>query len=197
VIWILFENSNSRREAIGVSQFVADVESPDGAFDQALQDELREAGLLDPERLERRESGHRLLLRMGVVGFILLFVDGWPGLLGAAGAGLFLASIIGGRIVSALPLSHQGELAASWWRGYAQYLEHLSRNLDRTPTPEEVDTILPYIMAFELTAPWSRALKRTAAPGPSWLKAANAGDLRDLAGLTAVIAHSGHREYDD
>jgi hypothetical protein len=52
-------------------------------------------------------------------------------------------------------------------------------------------------MAFELTAPWSAALKRTAAPGPSWLKAANAGDMRDLAGLTAVIAYSGNSENDD
>ncbi len=141
-------------------------------FSAALDNDLLEKGLIDPDRKAARSrltSIAMLMLPAAVLGSaavaaLIPTYDGWPFLLPL---GLFLAGIVGIVMAATLtPLSDEGLMEAARWRGFRSQLKALASGTDdRGTVPSRW---IVYAMAFGLGAYWSRYLKRQRGIVPAW-----------------------------
>ena len=146
-------------------------------FNAAVNADLTERGLIDPDRKAVRDRLARTALTM-ILGAVLGAVavapfipryQGWPFLLPL---GLLVAGLAGLIMMASVsPLSDEGLAAAAEWRGFKRYLKEM------TSTDDERGAHVPsrwivYAIAAGLGQAWSRYLKRHPETAPRWFVAA-------------------------
>lgn len=175
-------------------------------YNEPLENELIQRGWLDLERKHRRarlSAGGALMLILSIGVLILSLVgasaslsensDRLPWLAAAAGisVGLLVLSIVllvYGRTYSVLTAS--GEEEAVRWRGFAEYLKHVSLGDEPTIRPDVFEKYLAYAAVFGLGAGWAKHFQDLGGiPLPVWFHAL-AGSEADFGGIVAVMSAS-------
>jgi hypothetical protein len=151
-------------------------------FTAAVNADLAERGLLDPDRKAVRDRLTVVSIAMllgGALGciaaapFIPRF-DGWPFLLPL---GLAAAGIVGIIMAaSTTPLSDAGLISAARWRGFRQYLKTLADTPDDARPAAIESRWIVYGIAVGLASRWARFLKRHPGAAPPWFVAASRDD---------------------
>ena len=167
-------------------------------FKRVVEQEMREAGLLDAdrERVRRRYNmiGVFLVVLCGIsmIPFALLVdrIGSWPVLVPATFMALAIVSFI--LAAAHTSLSNDGVRRAAVWRAYRKQLRRVPKDLRSrgwmrdARSPSE---LLPLAVALGLAASWSKIFKDAAAPLPPWFHAASASDAHR--GFVAFVGHGG------
>jgi len=163
-------------------------------FKSAVYQELRTLGLLDEDRMRVRSRYQGFSVALLILAvllvipsfFLVLDFGGWPFLIAGAAAAL---AIVGFLFWGALtPFSNEGVRRAQQWRAYRRYLKDVAR--ERMPLTAETPTrLLPYAVALDLAAAWSRFIKQHPTGVPPWYRALATTGAND--GFPAFIAHGG------
>lgn len=167
----------------------------------AVADDLRAAGLLDPEREAARGRvtivGVAIML-CSAAGFAVsaAFVDqaGEPVL--ALPIAMIILGIIGTVTGATLsPLSDEGHSRAEQWNAWRRHMADVSRHGSGAALmPERLEEWLPYAVAFGTAAAWAKRLEtQGVTDGPSWLRAVarEGGTGRANIGATIAVLSAG------
>jgi Predicted membrane protein (DUF2207) len=146
-------------------------------FRAAINADLAERGLLDPERKAVRDRLTAVSIAMllgGVVGCaaaaaLVPRFDGWPLLLPL---GLVVSGLTG-IIMAAVttPLSDEGLVRAAQWRGFKRHLKALADEKDTTVPVSLHSRWIVYGIALGLAPQWARFLRRHHGLAPDWFLA--------------------------
>ena len=147
-------------------------------YTAAVNRDLHARGYLDPARKAVRDrlmTASVVLFIGSAVGSIAMATliprfEGWPFLLPFA---LCAAGIVGIIVaVSTSPLSDQGLIQASRWRGFKRYLKS-AVDVKGEPSVPFTPRWIVYGIAVGLAAQWARYLKAHPASAPAWFQAAS------------------------
>ncbi len=169
-------------------------------FERTVIEGMVSIGLVDPERHRVRNRIMRwgvvlLLVGMGAflggVAWISWISRGevWDVLLAAAvvvgaGAGIFLASIVGLILFSlASSLTSQGIADESQWRAFGRHLQAVAKGREPETGTQVFERYLPYATAFGFGSAWVKHFNKSGMVVPDWFQAADAND-----GNAAIIA---------
>jgi hypothetical protein len=142
-------------------------------FSAAVNNELLEAGLLDPERRAVRKRYLVLMISLLVLGGLgfpasAVLVDRfgpWPLLLPAA---IMVVGIASGIFLAATtPLSDEGLRRAARWRAFRAYVKGVSRG-EQVAAPDTGASVLPFVVAAGLASAWGKYLKNRPGELPAW-----------------------------
>lgn len=196
---VLFKTKTGRTDAVKLSDAGTRLTSKLSRFSQALTEELRTDGLIDPDRqaIASRFTiiGVVLLLMMiplGALAVVLMSrAGGWPFLLVAVAFLLGIAAFVLSGAYS--PLSDEGERQAARWRGFEKYLKDVTKGQEPAWDLRLFDEYLPFAAAFGLAEGWAKAFqKRGGAEIPAWFQAlagAQDGGVAAFVAMTSA-AHS-------
>ena len=198
---LMFTTKAGRRASVTFDELARAVASPRSwkRVRTAVADELRAAGLLDPDRERTRTrltvAGIAIMV-LSVAGFVLgaAFVDrvGEP-VMALPGAILLvgIAGVLTGATLS--PLSEEGIARARQWQAFRRHLVRVADEARTSPASRtDLDRWLPYAAAFGTAVTWTRRLeKQGVVETPSWL-AAVAGDggshPADMGAMVAILS---------
>jgi hypothetical protein len=191
---LVFENKGRDEDAVALSKARSRVARKFHEFKTAVQRELRNVGLLDPDRMRVRRTYLGVSWAILLIALLLIVpaiflartYEGWPFLIVGAVAAV---AVIGFVFYGALtPLSNEGVRRADLWRAYQAYLKDVARDRVHltTDTPSRV---LPYAVTLGLAAAWAKFIKHHPTNIPSWFRALAAS--HDDNGFHAFIAYGG------
>ena len=179
-------------------------------FERSVIEEMVSNGLVDAEQYRVRSRMMTLgmiILGVGMIAFLggvvsigsISRASAWQMLPAAAmavgaGAGLFLASIVGLILFSAAtPLTLQGRADEFQWRAFRRYLRAVAKGREMEIDPRVFECYLPYATAFGSGEAWARHFKnRGDIVIPEWFQAAGTDDGgASMIALIAVSSSSG------
>jgi hypothetical protein len=161
------------------------------AITAAVRQELRDAGLIDPDRLRARRrmmSAAVLVLSAGVAAllFAIPFTNpygGWPAL---PALGLGVASLVGFAFAAAIQAqTDEGRRRGERWRRYASHLKRASAKGETAPVSADE---LPYAVAFDVASAYAKALTHRGAQVPAWFHAASLAPDQQHAAFVSLMA---------
>jgi uncharacterized protein (TIGR04222 family) len=175
-------------------------------YEEQLEQELLQRGWLDPARKHKRT---RLTVRavVMIVASLIVFVVSivgagmsldenapWlPWLVALAGisVGLFILSIAFLIYAQAYSiLTPAGEEQAARWKGFAEYLNRVSKGREPAIRPDYFERYLPYAAVFGLGTSWAKYFQNLGGvPLPVWFQAA-AGSHADFGAMVAILSVS-------
>ena len=194
VLETVFRDKDREESTVSLSKARSRVTTKFKPFKNAVRDEMRGMGLIDPER-------QYVNSRYGVVslGIILLSVvafggmallvreyQGWPMLIPAA---ILAVGIVGFIFqASTTPLSNEGVQRRDRWRAYQKHLKDVARQKMQLTTDSPA-TVLPFAVSLGLASAWAKFVQSRPVQAPAWFHAiASHGD--DGA-FPAFIGHGG------
>ncbi len=168
------------------------------AFRPAVDDEMRQAGLIDPERVHARKSLARAaivtaVLALAGAGVAIVLVSrfgGWAAVIPVSLALVAAANAIAAGSFSIF--TREGERLAQEWKAYFADVRRVAKAKEPEPAWNRSD-LLAYAVAAGVGAAWAR---RTAgAPGqfapPAWFhSAAGAGEDRNVSFVAFLGSHA-------
>ncbi len=175
-------------------------------FDEPLERELVERGWLDLERKQKRTRQVALAI-LGMVaamvfGFISLFGFGsslggvnisavlFAAIFGVSAAGFILCLILAIYAGTFSVLTPNGEEQSARWKGFAKYLEQVSKGRESAIRPDLFEIYLPVAAVFGLGAKWAKYFEQLGGvPLPVWFHAM-AGSNGDFGAMVAVMSAS-------
>lgn len=175
-------------------------------FDEPLEQELIQRGWLDPERKQRKTQltvyGILVMFLSIAIGFVSVALSGavlremttwFTPLVAVIGlsAAVFLLSIIFLIYAGTLSiLTPSGEEQSARWRGFAQYLEQVSKGREPAIRPDYFEKYLAYAAVFGIGAEWAKYFQQLGGvPLPVWFQAM-AGSNGDFGAMVAVMSAS-------
>jgi uncharacterized membrane protein YgcG len=195
---VAFGTSTPRAREVSLEKLQRRFGGGRNAFRRAVQQDMRHAGLVDPERLTARASLVRAaviaaILALAGIGVAVLLAQGfgaWVTVIPASFALVALACAIAAGAFSTF--TREGERLAQQWRTYFSTLRRLAKDKRAEPDAMAADW-LPYAVAAGVGAAWVRKLVTT--PGrydtPAWFHAAaEAGDDHGAAFVAFVGTHA-------
>lgn len=175
-------------------------------FDEPLERELIERNWLDPERKQKRTRllalavlglvGSLLLGIVSLVGFGMSFTGGnslnllCAALLGLSAAAFILCLVLAIYAGTFSVLTPNGEEQSARWKGFASYLEQVSRGRESAIRPDMFEIYLPIAAVFGLGSKWAKYFQQLGGvPLPVWFHAM-AGSNGDFGAMVAVMTAS-------
>jgi hypothetical protein len=201
---ILFTSkSGERQESVNMSQIHHLLSSSRWKwYTESLEAEMKAAGLIDAERLQR---GRQLvvtgviLLIIAALAFTLTFLfirffGFWPLLPTGAMLVVSLLAIIAGYSLS--PLTQEATLPAAQWESFHRYLKDVTKRKAAVSSPNMFEQYLPHAAALGLLAAWTNHFKKEGqARPPAYFRALNMADYESHMGafvaMTAASSSSG------
>lgn len=168
-----------------------------GRFAKAMQQHLREQGLLDEARKAVRDRYAHvavMLFVLGTAGFVgaAVFLVREHGPWAFAVSGAFIAAAIVALMFHAAttPLSNEGLRRAQSWRAFRRYLRSVAR--ERTQLAGDAAArLLPWAIALGLGSVWAKYAEHVPAVVPAWFLAATS-DARAYPVFIATAGAGAH-----
>jgi hypothetical protein len=200
---VLFGKTKSDRVALSDIGGI----SSNSKYNQAIDQELTTAGLLEPHRVHLRSRflsaiGLGLIFGIILIGSSLLFgaliqatglwVTRFYATLMGVGVGISVACLIGLPIVMSLSvLSDEGVRRSLAWKKFADHLRNITQGKDEEAAPDDFDRYLPYAAGFGIATEWAKHFEeRVHTPVPDWFQSLQPGidDGSFVAFMAAIIA---------
>lgn len=173
-----------------------------GLFTAAIDAEMRQRGLLDPDRAEARRTLTRatlaaLAVALASIGLAIALLPAfgpWAMLLPASGSIVVLALAVARSTFSVL--TRTGTREARRWKAFWAYLRDVGKGKTGDPAAVQHEW-LPYLVAASAAGAWAKQVRGHAAtlPVPDWFRAAaQSADERSaafLALLSSTAASTG------
>ncbi|NWG05603.1 MAG: DUF2207 domain-containing protein [Chloroflexi bacterium] len=191
---------------VNMSEIGARLSMKNKSFEESLERELVERGWLDLERKQKRTRQVALailgMIAMMTLGIISLFGFGsslgggsiattlFAAILGAGVAGFLLSLILAIYAGTFSVLTPLGEEQSARWKGFAKYLEQVSKGREPAIRPDLFEIYLPVAAVFGLGAKWAKYFEQLGGvPLPVWFHAM-AGSQGDFSAMVAVMSSS-------
>jgi hypothetical protein len=171
-------------------------------YTESLEAEMKAAGLLDAEQLQRGRQlviAGVMMLMTAALGFILVFLFSrffgfWPLLPVGALLVISLIAIIAGYGLS--PLTPAAMVPAAQWESFHRYLKDVTKRKAAVSSPDMFERYLPHAAAIGLLATWANHFKKEEqAQPPAYFHALNMADNASYMGafvaMTAASSSSG------
>jgi len=187
----VFTRKGPTEDEVEMSAVRGRLTSGSDAITAAVRQELRDAGLLDPDRLRARRRmmfAGALVLSAGIVSVLPAIpfarpYGGWPFLIALA---LCASSAAGFLFAAAIPAqTDEGLRQGAHWRHYAARLHRASAKDASVPVSSDE---LPYAVAFGEASAYAEALTRRGLSVPAWFQAASVAPDQQHAALVALMA---------
>lgn len=189
---LLFVTKKGETRAVKLSELSRRISSSQWkAYEQAVQAELKSAGLLSRERQQAKGRLNilGLLLLFASMGAFLLAIPWGPWTLSAAFS-LTLVSIVILVVAAALrPLSQEGAHLAARWQAYQDYLQAISKGRAPVTRPDMFERYLAYAAAFGFLARWAKHFeKEEGTTLPPWFHTLSTTTADNMAAFVAMSA---------
>jgi hypothetical protein len=187
LVGLIFDARKGMKEQVFLSDVGGKLVQSAGRFDQALRLDMEAAGLLDSNRLKKRQR-LQSISSFGMAGSVLVAITGWfmgtfavnaadwqglnlAAFLVGGGVGVFFASLTCGLTCSSISiLTEEGNRAAVQWSGFRGSMIDSILQKDPVTSPDVFDHYLPYAAGFGLTMVWVRfCQKQGINEVPDWL----------------------------
>lgn len=192
---LMFTDKRGRRDTAKMSEMGMRFTTRLNEFAAPLNQELRSAGLLDPQREAAAKGfmilGVVLLIAMAPLGVFagvsIPRFGGWPFLLMGVAFVLAIVAFIMSATYSRL--SDEGARAAARWRSFEAYLKDVIKGREPAWDLGLFDRYLPYAAAFGHAEGWTKAFqKHGGLKSPDWFRALTNSDDGGIAALVAMTA---------
>ena len=195
---LLFTDRSGSRSSVRFSQLARAIASSRRwkRLREAVNEDLRVARLIDPEREQTRGRVIGLgvaIVVLAIVGFVLsivFFEQAGDSVLALPIAAL-VVGIVGIAIGASLsPLSDEAQGRAERWKAFRRHLAKSVRSsAGARGSAADFERLLPYAAAFGTAVAWAKRLqKQGVTEGPSWLKAATRDGTMGPADFAATVA---------
>jgi hypothetical protein len=201
---ILFTTkSGERQESVKMSQLRQLLSSSRWKwYTESLEAEMKAAGLLDAEQLQRGRqlvTTGVIMLIIAALGFTLTFLfirffGFWPLLPVGALLVVSLVAMIAGYSLS--PLTEEAALPAAQWESFYRFLQDVTKRKAAASAPDMFERYLPHAAALGLLAAWASHFKKEGqVRPPAYFHALNMADDASYMGafvaMTAASSSSG------
>jgi hypothetical protein len=195
--------SGERQESVKMSQLRQLLSSSRWKwYTESLEAEMKAAGLLDAERLQRGRQlviSGVIMLIVAALGFTLTFLFSrffgfWPLLPVGVLLVVSLVTMLAGYSLS--PLTEEATLPAAQWESFYRYLKDVTKRKAAVSSPDMFERYLPHAAAVGLLATWVNYFKKEEQVRPPvYFRALNMADDASYMGafvaMTAASSSSG------
>ena len=189
---LLFAAKKGRTRTVKLSELSRRLSSKQWkAYEEAVQSEIREAGLVNQQRQQAKARLNiaALLVLFAGLGSLLLAIRWGPWALVVA---FSLSAVSIGTLIAAgayRPLSEEGARLAARWQAYRNYLQAISKGKAAATRPDLFQLYLPYAAGFDLLSPWAKHFeKEEGTTLPPWFHAVSAASADNMAAFVAMSA---------
>lgn len=199
----LFKSDESQ---VNMNEVATRLAMKSNLFDEPLKTELIQRGWLDTERENRRAWLTVAGLLMMILSLIVFIVGIVLGVMNASQGSALLpiiaivAGLSAGLFILSIPLliyagtfsilTPAGEEQAARWKGFAEYIKHVSKGREPVTRPDYFEKYLAYAAVFGLGAGWAKYFQNLGGvPLPIWFHA-TAGSHGDFGAMVAVMSAS-------